>query len=140
MPYCRFSSAVILLLLVACARCCPADTRGQWPMLRHDPLALGRQTMAGRMKQAPVVLARYETPKTQDRLVPTDLDGDDAPDLVLAFRAGRLKAYDLDGNQLWTARAEGIRANRLHRRFEKAQLPWQLGESSGPTTANSRSS
>jgi hypothetical protein len=92
--------------LAACAA--PARGRGDWPMARHDSHLSGRQTLAGAMKDRPVVRARYETPKTAAALTPVDLDRDARPDLVLAFRSGLLRAYDLSGRRLWEASSRGL--------------------------------
>ena len=92
MQRCRLPKVFVLFLMLACSISCFADSRGQWPMLRHDPHLLGRQTMTGRMARQPTVLARHATAGTQAQLVPTDLDGDESPDIVLGFRAGTLKS------------------------------------------------
>ena len=65
------------------------------------------------MGTVPQVIARYETRRTQAALVPVDLGGDETPEAVLAFRQGRLRAYDLAGRRLWEATRERMNYFRL---------------------------
>ncbi len=108
-------SPISLIPLIALVGGCSAVVcgPGDWPMTRHDPSLAGRQTLTGAMTKAPVVLARYATPKTPADLTPVDLDRDGRTDLVLGFRGGGLRAYSLDGRRLWEAPARGITFTRF---------------------------
>ena len=101
-------TCLLFLRITAPAHSCHAEDRGQVPIIRSDLWLTSRQTLPGAMRKAPSILARYRTPKTKAALVLANVNGDGETGIVLAFRAGDLRAYTSAGKILWQAEVPGV--------------------------------
>lgn len=96
-------AASCALLIAFAARGAPGD----WPEPRQNPHLTAYQPLPGRMKESPVLLARYDLGRSRPRVKAAALP-DNSGHVGLSLVAGALLAFDTSGKRLWECHPPGL--------------------------------
>ena len=97
---------LISIVLLLCAGTA-AGAGSDWPMWRRDPQNTGHSPVPGNMNRTPEILWKYFVGGYASQAQGLDIDGD-GQDEVIYLSAGRIKAIDMTGDEIWATPALGI--------------------------------